>query len=54
MGIDWWLSLLCVVAGIALLSLYWLRLRRFRLLAKHAAWQLEAQAIEKATHACGE
>lgn len=50
MGIDWWLSLLCVVAGIALLSLYWLRLRRFRLLAKHAAWQLEAQAVEKATH----
>lgn len=49
-GISWWLLLLCLVAGIALLLLYWLRLRRFRLLAKHAAWQLEAQAVERATH----
>lgn len=47
---DLCLLLLCVVAGVALLLLYWLRLRHFRLLAKHAAWQLEAQAVEKATH----
>ena len=47
---DMSLLLLCVVAGVALLLLYWLRLRHFRLLAKHVAWQLEAQAVEKATH----
>lgn len=48
--VDLCLALLCIVAGVALLLVYWLRLRRFRLLAKHAAWQLEAQAVEKATH----
>ena len=50
MCVDWCMSLLCIVAILALLLLYRLRLRRFRLLAKHAAWQLEAQAVERATH----
>lgn len=48
--VDIWLLLVCGVAIVALLLLYVLRLRRFSLLAKHAAWQVEAQAVEQATH----
>ena len=47
---EYILLLLCVVAGVALLLLYVLRLRRYSLLTKHASWQLEAQAVEQATH----
>ena len=47
---EYVLLLLCVVAGVALLLLYVLRLRRYSLLTKHASWQLEAQAVEQATH----
>ncbi len=38
------------VSAIALLLVYIFRLRRFKLLKKHALWQIEAQEIETATH----
>lgn len=39
-----------VVSTLALIWVYAFRLRRFRLIAKHASWQIEAQDIEVATH----
>lgn len=45
--------LLYVVLAISALALAWVyafRLRRFKLVAKHASWQTEAQDIEVATH----
>lgn len=47
---SWILFSTCFTAGAMLLSLYVLRFRYFKMLAKHAAWQLEAQAVELATH----
>lgn len=38
------------VSAIALLLVYIFRLRRFKLVKKHASWQIETQEIEAATH----
>lgn len=48
--VDLRLVLLVLVALVALLLQYVLRLRRFTLVNKYASWQQEAQAVEAATH----
>lgn len=48
--VDLRLVLLILVALVALLLQYVLRLRRFTLVNKYASWQQEAQAVETATH----
>lgn len=48
--VDLRLVLLVLVALVALLLQYVLRLRRFTLVNKYASWQQEAQAVETATH----
>lgn len=48
--VDLKLVLLVVVALVALLLQYVLRLRRFTLVNKYASWQRDAQAVETATH----
>lgn len=47
---DTFLYIVLALSAITLLGVYVLRLRRFKLVAKHASWQTEAQAIEVATH----
>ena len=46
--VDLRLVLLVLVALVALLLQYVLRLRRFTLVNKYASWQQEAQAVEAA------
>ncbi len=41
---------LWTVAALALLCLYVLRLRRYRLIPKYASWQREAEEVETVTH----
>ncbi len=46
---EWWLLSMLVVATIALLLQYLLRLRHFQLVSKYVSWQAETQAVEQAT-----